>query len=166
MKTFFMTLLGVGLGAVIGTLIGLGVGTLAVDFFDVSCFEGACGYAVVFLYAPVGLLIGAVLGGIIFYKTLWSNSRMGMWLYILAGALLGWLITNIVLYIAVQLLVWFLNTNILGIPAADMVIAVYSVLSYIVLIVGVGLGGYIAYKIYRSYRHVTTQSEEGNGLPD
>ena len=145
MKTFFMILLGVGLGGAIGALVGLGLGEVAVDLFNISCFEGGCGYAVLF-YGLLGLVIGAVLGGIFSYKTLGSPSKKGLWFYSLAGALLGWVVARIVLAGTTWVLVWFLNMNSLSNSAADAVVAVYSVFEYLVILIAILGGGWLTYK--------------------
>ncbi|MET0575689.1 MAG: hypothetical protein ABWZ83_07485 [Mesorhizobium sp.] len=54
-------------GVVVGGTLGLGAGLLAglgiVEFTDMSCFEGACGYFAVF-FAFAAMLVGAIAGGI------------------------------------------------------------------------------------------------------
>ena len=95
MNKFLTTLHGAVLGAIIGTALGLFVGDLAIRIFDISCFEGACGFAVVFLYMPAGFLIGAILGGIIFYNQIWTNTYIRAGLHVLAAVLLVWLAIQI-----------------------------------------------------------------------
>lgn len=41
------------------------VGLVAIDLFDVSCFEGYCGYLVVLAYAPGGFALGAIAGAVL-----------------------------------------------------------------------------------------------------
>ncbi len=67
MKTFGLVLLGVGLGAVIGATAGIGLGLASVELFDISCFEGYCGFVVGFCFLPTGLLLGAIGGGGLFW---------------------------------------------------------------------------------------------------
>jgi hypothetical protein len=64
----FLGILGFLLGGAVGTGIGVGVGLAANEVFKVSCFEGLCGYVVAFIYAPLGLLIGGILGAILLAK--------------------------------------------------------------------------------------------------
>lgn len=45
-------------GALVGGLAGLGLGIVSIDLFDVSCFEGACGYFAVAL-GLAGTFVGA-----------------------------------------------------------------------------------------------------------
>jgi hypothetical protein len=60
---FGMCLLGIPLGAAIGA----GIGAIVVTVFDVTCFEGYCGYVVFLEFMPLGAflgLIGAIVLGI------------------------------------------------------------------------------------------------------
>lgn len=65
--------LGLLLGAAVGAAVGLGVGSLLAEGLDVGCFEGGCGYFVLFAGA-VGLLVGAVAGLVL---VLWLVVRRG-----------------------------------------------------------------------------------------
>lgn len=60
-------LLGVVLGGVLGFGAGLLVAELIIEFADISCFEGACGYFAVF-FALAVMLVGAVAGGIFAFR--------------------------------------------------------------------------------------------------
>ena len=53
--------LGSVIGAVAGGVAGLGIGTAYVELANVSSFEGASGYAVVF-WIFAGILCGAIAG--------------------------------------------------------------------------------------------------------
>lgn len=153
MKTLLRTLIGVALGALVGAAIGFVIGEVAIDLFDVSCFEGACGYLVVFVYVPLGVLIGAGGGGVIFYRQLWAGSKAGIWLYILAGGVLGWVAAWLLLEITTRVLVLFLNSAQLSVPAADMVLFAYNnVFSYAVMLAGVIGGGWLVYKLFAPRR--------------
>lgn len=59
------------LGVVVGGVVGFGAGLLAgsgiVELTDMSCFEGACGYAAFFI-ALIGIPIGAILGGVLAFR--------------------------------------------------------------------------------------------------
>lgn len=63
------------LGFVLGGAAGLGIGLLAgsaiVDWLDVSCFEGGCGYAAAAI-GLLGLIIGAIAGPIF---AIWRTRR-------------------------------------------------------------------------------------------
>ena len=63
MRTFLFAILGLALGAAGGAVLGFLIGMLLVDVFDVSCFEGACGYFAVSI-GLIGFLIGAI-GGLV-----------------------------------------------------------------------------------------------------
>jgi hypothetical protein len=63
------------LGFVLGGAAGLGIGLLAgsviVDWLDVSCFEGGCGYAAVAI-GLLGMILGAI-AGLVF--AIWRTRR-------------------------------------------------------------------------------------------
>ena len=48
--------------AVLGTVLALVLGDAITKAYRVSNFEGQRGYAVVFLFAPAGLLLGLIIG--------------------------------------------------------------------------------------------------------
>jgi hypothetical protein len=145
-KTVLTILAGVGVGGVLGALIGYLIGELAVELFDISCFEGGCGYAVV-LYALLGIVIGAAGGGVLFYKMVGPNSKISVWFLTLLGALLGGAAAQLLLIGLVKGVVWFLNSGIPGESAAQIIAAVYNVFTYLVLLVGVVGGGWLSYKL-------------------
>lgn len=58
-----LTLLGIVLGGALGLALGLGGGQLYAEASDMSCFEGGCGYFVVFM-GLAGIVVGAVAGGV------------------------------------------------------------------------------------------------------
>ncbi len=68
MKPWLVILGGAVLGAVAGAVVGILLGLLSVELFDISCFEGYCGFVVGFCFLPLGLLLGAAAGGVIFYQ--------------------------------------------------------------------------------------------------
>ncbi len=57
----FRALLGLVIGAVAGLGIGLLAGSVMVDLFGISCFEGGCGYAALAV-GVLGLVLGAIAG--------------------------------------------------------------------------------------------------------
>lgn len=59
MKSILFALLGLIAGVVVGAPVGIGIGSVLAEVLDVSCFEGGCGYFVVFIG-----LAGAVVGGL------------------------------------------------------------------------------------------------------
>jgi len=65
MPRWVRVLLGLILGGGLGLVAGLVVGLVGIDLFEVSCFEGYCGYLVVLAYAPGGLILGAIAGAVL-----------------------------------------------------------------------------------------------------
>jgi hypothetical protein len=65
--TLLVSVIAAVLGVVVGAAIGFGlamvIGTFLSEVTDMSCFEGACGYFIIFLGLG-GMLVGAVAGGI------------------------------------------------------------------------------------------------------
>jgi hypothetical protein len=60
-----MVLLGiVGLivGAIVGGALGVGIGLAWVEIFRVSSFEGGAGMLVFLVFAPLGAILGALIG--------------------------------------------------------------------------------------------------------
>jgi hypothetical protein len=70
MKVFLLGLLGLFLGLIAGGAIAVGVGSICVEVFQVSKFEGGAGMLVFFVFMPVGAFIGAILGA-------WLLGRLG-----------------------------------------------------------------------------------------
>ncbi|GAB4453950.1 MAG: hypothetical protein Fur0044_48790 [Anaerolineae bacterium] len=68
MKCWLLPLGGAALGAIAGAVAGILLGVLSVELFDISCFEGYCGFVVGFCFLPLGLLLGAAIGGVFFYR--------------------------------------------------------------------------------------------------
>src|SRR5262245_59772308 len=62
MATYLVALLGGIVGLVAGAVAGALAGSLVAALVHMSTFEGAAGYFVVFVCAPIGALIGLVLG--------------------------------------------------------------------------------------------------------
>lgn len=55
-------LIGLILGAIAGGALGVGVGMICVELFQVSNFEGGAGMMVFFTFMPLGAIIGGLLG--------------------------------------------------------------------------------------------------------
>ena len=62
MKVFLLGLLGLILGLIAGGVLGMGVGSICVEVFEVSKFEGGAGMMVFFTFMPLGAIIGGILG--------------------------------------------------------------------------------------------------------
>ena len=66
MKIALLILLGLVLGLLGGAALGLGAGVAWVELFKTSNFEGYSAMLVFFTFMPIGALIGAVCGAILF----------------------------------------------------------------------------------------------------
>jgi hypothetical protein len=70
MKVFLLGFLGLILGLIAGGAIGVGVGQICVEVFQVSKFEGGAGMLVFFIFMPAGAFLGGPLGA-------WLLGRLG-----------------------------------------------------------------------------------------
>ena len=66
MKIALLSLLGLILGALGGAALGIAAGVAWVKIFNTTNFEGYSGMLVFFSFMPLGALIGAVAGAIMF----------------------------------------------------------------------------------------------------
>jgi hypothetical protein len=66
MRIALLILLGLVLGLLGGAALGIGAGVAWVEFFKTSNFEGYSGMLVFFTFMPIGALLGAVAGAILF----------------------------------------------------------------------------------------------------
>jgi hypothetical protein len=64
MKVVMLALVGMFLGAIAGGVIGVGLGFLWTEFFQTSDFEGYSGMLVFYSFLPIGIVAGALLGGV------------------------------------------------------------------------------------------------------
>lgn len=71
---FLWGLLGFVAGALFGGLVALGLSIAAVEIFSISQFEGAYAMGVVFVYIPLGVLIGGVIGAALAIWRTWPKS--------------------------------------------------------------------------------------------
>ena len=62
MKAAALVCAGFFLGAIVGGIIGLGLGFLWTTVFHTTSFEGYSGMLVFFTFMPIGIVVGAVLG--------------------------------------------------------------------------------------------------------
>lgn len=70
-----LVLLGIVLGGALGLAVGLGGGQLYASATDMSCFEGGCGYFVVFM-GLAGIVVGTMSGGVFaLWRVLGRHSR-------------------------------------------------------------------------------------------
>jgi len=70
MKVFSLRFLGLILGLIAGGALGVGVGSICVEVFHVSKFEGGAGMMVFFTFMPIGAILGGILGA-------WLLGRLG-----------------------------------------------------------------------------------------
>jgi hypothetical protein len=70
MKVVLLGFLGLILGLIGGGAIGMGVGSICVEVFQVSKFEGGAGMMVFFTFMPIGAILGGILGA-------WLLGRIG-----------------------------------------------------------------------------------------
>lgn len=66
MKVVLLILLGLVLGLLGGGALGIGAGVAWVELFKTSNFEGYSAMLVFFTFMPIGALLGAVAGAILF----------------------------------------------------------------------------------------------------
>lgn len=66
MKIALLAVLGLMVGAIGGAAIGIGAGLAWTEIFKTTDFEGYSGMLVFFTFMPVGGLIGALGGGLLF----------------------------------------------------------------------------------------------------
>jgi hypothetical protein len=64
MKVAMLALVGLFLGAILGGVIGVGLGFLWTTVFHTSDFEGYSGMLVFFTFMPLGIILGALIGAV------------------------------------------------------------------------------------------------------
>jgi hypothetical protein len=65
MKIVLLGLIGLLLGLIAGGAIGMGVGAICVEIFQVSNFEGGAGMMVFFAFMPIGAILGGIAGAVL-----------------------------------------------------------------------------------------------------
>jgi len=70
MKVILLGFFGLILGLIGGGALGVGIGSICVEVFEVSKFEGGAGMMVFFTFMPVGAILGGILGA-------WLLGRLG-----------------------------------------------------------------------------------------
>jgi hypothetical protein len=66
MKIALLALLGLALGALGGAALGIGAGLAWVEIFKTTSFEGYSAMLVFFTFMPLGAVIGAIGGALLF----------------------------------------------------------------------------------------------------
>jgi hypothetical protein len=64
MKVAMLALVGLVLGALLGGVIGVGLGFVWTTVFHTSDFEGYSGMLVFFTFMPIGMMLGALAGAV------------------------------------------------------------------------------------------------------
>jgi len=64
MKIAFLGCLGLFVGAIAGGVTGVGLGFLWIKVFHTTDFEGYSGMLVFYTFLPIGIVIGALIGGV------------------------------------------------------------------------------------------------------
>ena len=62
MKVFLLGFIGLISGLIKGGALGVGLGSICVEAFQVSKFEGGAGMMVFFTFMPIGALLGGIAG--------------------------------------------------------------------------------------------------------
>jgi len=78
MKIALLSLLGLILGALGGAALGIAAGVAWVEIFNTTNFEGYSGMLVFFSFMPLGALIGAVAGAIMFGVMVARDGRIAL----------------------------------------------------------------------------------------
>jgi hypothetical protein len=64
MKIFFLALVGLFLGAIVGGVIGVGLGFAWTKVFQITSFEGYSGMLVFLTFMPIGIIVGGLAGAV------------------------------------------------------------------------------------------------------
>jgi hypothetical protein len=64
MKIVLLGLIGLFFGAILGGVIGVGLGFIWTEVFHTSSFEGYSGMLVFFTFMPIGIILGGLIGAV------------------------------------------------------------------------------------------------------
>ena len=64
MKIVLPGLIGLFFGAILGGVIGVGLGFIWTEVFHTSSFEGYSGMLVFFTFMPIGIILGGLIGAV------------------------------------------------------------------------------------------------------
>ena len=64
MKIFFLALVGLFLGAIVGGVVGVGLGFARTKVFQTTSFEGYSGMLVFLTFMPIGIIVGGLAGAV------------------------------------------------------------------------------------------------------
>ncbi len=67
--TFLLALLAGIVGAVVGAFLGAAIGAMLAPYLGISSFEGAAGYFAIFLIAPLGGILGLIIGVVLLLRS-------------------------------------------------------------------------------------------------
>lgn len=64
MKIVMVGFVGLFLGAILGGIVGVGLGMIWTNVFHTSSFEGYSGMLVFYTFMPLGIIFGALIGAV------------------------------------------------------------------------------------------------------
>jgi len=64
MKIVMLGFVGLFLGAIVGGMVGIGLGMILINIFHTSSFEGYSGMLVFYTFMPLGIIVGALTGAV------------------------------------------------------------------------------------------------------
>ena len=64
MKIVMVGFVGLFLGAIVGGMVGIGLGMIWINIFHTSSFEGYSGMLVFYTFMPLGIIVGALTGAV------------------------------------------------------------------------------------------------------
>ena len=64
MKIVLLGFIGLFFGAILGGVIGIGLGLIWTNVFHTSSFEGYSGMLVFYTFMPLGIIFGALIGAV------------------------------------------------------------------------------------------------------
>jgi hypothetical protein len=65
MQGCLLAIVGLTLGAILGAVVGVGLGFAYTKIFNVSDFEGYSGMLVFFTFMPLGAIVGSIGGAVL-----------------------------------------------------------------------------------------------------
>jgi hypothetical protein len=64
MKIVMVGFVGLFLGAILGGIVGIGLGMIWINVFHTTSFEGYSGMLVFYTFMPIGIIAGALVGAV------------------------------------------------------------------------------------------------------
>jgi hypothetical protein len=78
MKIVLLAVLGLILGVLGGTALGIGAGLAWIEIFKTTDFEGYSGMLVFFTFMPLGAIIGGLGGAFLFGLLAWRDNEIAI----------------------------------------------------------------------------------------